>query len=173
MKILVASKNPVKINAVAKAFKICFTSNQEVEGVAVPSGVPDQPRSDGETRTGAFNRVENLIKKGSKADYYIGIEGGVDIVENRLFTFAWIAVSDGIKQNFARTGSFELPPEVARLIYSGMELGDANDKIFAKQNSKQENGAVGLLTRDILTREQLYQQAIILSLIPFLNKGLY
>jgi non-canonical (house-cleaning) NTP pyrophosphatase len=84
-----------------------------------------------------------------------------------------IAVSDDMYQRFARTGSFELPPEVARLIYAGMELGDADDQVFGKQNSKQQNGATGLLTRHILTREQLYRQAIILSLVPFQNKNLY
>jgi non-canonical (house-cleaning) NTP pyrophosphatase len=54
-----------------------------------------------------------------------------------------------------------------------MELGDADDQVFGKQNSKQQNDATGLLTRDILTREQLYRQAIILSLVPFQNKSLY
>ena len=173
MKILVASKNPVKVNAVKEAFRICFSEAHEIEGLTVSSGVSDQPRCDGETKAGAATRVENLIKSGRKAQFYVGVEGGVDVIDGLLYTFAWIAVSDGEQQSFARTGSFELPPEVARLIYSGMELGDADDLVFGKQNSKQQNGAAGLLTRDIVTREQLYLQAIILSLIPFMNKNLY
>ncbi len=45
--------------------------------------------------------------------------------------------------------------------------------LFKKQNSKQQNGAVGLLTNDLITRETLYHQAVILALIPFLNQALY
>ncbi|HKJ41017.1 MAG TPA: inosine/xanthosine triphosphatase, partial [Sunxiuqinia sp.] len=155
MKIVVASKNPVKVNAVKEAFKICFSSPVEIEGIAVSSCVSDQPRSDGETKTGVKNRLEQLMSIGTVADYFIGIEGGIDVMEDRLFAFAWIAISDGGQQSLARTGSFELPPKVAQLIYEGMELGDADDQVFSQQNSKQQNGAVGLLTRDLLTREQL------------------
>ena len=173
MKIIVASKNPVKVNAVKEAFKICFPINIKIEGMAVDSGVSDQPRSDGETKTGAKNRLGKLIENEVKADFYVGVEGGIDVIDDRLFAFAWIAVSNGTKQSFARTGSFELPPQVAQLIYKGMELGDADDQVFKQQNSKQQNGAVGLLTGNILTREQLYKQAIILATIPFMNKKLY
>ena len=173
MKILVASKNPVKVNAVEEAFKICFSEPFEIEGMSTNSGVSDQPRSDGETLTGAKNRVANLIEKEPGADFYVGIEGGIDVVDDRLQAFAWIAVSDGEKQSLGRTGSFELPPEVAALIYEGMELGDADDQVFNKKNSKQQNGAVGLLTQNRLTRQKLYQHGIVLAFIPFMNQVLY
>lgn len=173
MKILVASKNPVKVNAVEEAFKICFPHSFEIEGLAVPSGVSDQPRSDGETKAGAKNRIGQLMATGTPANYFVGIEGGIDVLEDRLFAFAWMAVSNGEKQSLARTGSFELPSKIAQLIYGGMELGDADDQVFKQQNSKQQNGAVGLLTRDLLTRQQLYEHALVLALIPFLNAGLY
>lgn len=173
MKILIASKNPVKVNAVQEAFKICFDESVEPEGISVASGVSDQPRSDEETRTGAKSRVEGLLCLKQKADFYVGIEGGIDQVDDRLQAFAWIAISDGEKQSLGRTGSFELPPEVARLIGEGLELGDADDRVFEQRNSKQKNGAVGLLTNDLLTRQQLYQHGIVLALIPFMNKKLY
>lgn len=173
MMILVASQNPVKVNAVAEAFKVCFSEAFDIEGLPVNSGVSHQPRSDGETRTGAKNRVDNLMKQSPSADFYVGIEGGIDVVDGRLHAFAWVAVSDGRQQSLGRSGSFELPPEVARLIFEGMELGDADDQVFKKENSKQQNGAVGLLTHDRLTREQLYQHALVLALIPFMNRKLY
>ncbi|KOH44288.1 inosine/xanthosine triphosphatase [Sunxiuqinia dokdonensis] len=173
MKILVASQNPVKVNAVAEAFKICFSEAFEIEGIAVESGVSHQPRSDGETRAGARNRVDNLMRNSPSADFYVGIEGGIDVVDGRLHAFAWMAVSDGKQHALGRTGSFELPPEVARLIFQGMELGDADDRVFNKENSKQQNGAVGLLTHDRLTRQLLYQHALVLAFIPFMNRKLY
>lgn len=173
MKITVASKNPVKVNAVREAFKIIFQKSQDIDGVAVESGVSDQPRSDGETKAGAKLRVEKLLKQKLDADFVVGIEGGVDVLDDRLFAFAWVAISDGTKLAMARTGSFELPPQLAHLIFTGMELGDADDLVFNTKNSKQKNGAVGLLTNDVLNRKELYQQAIILALIPFINKERY
>jgi len=62
---------------------------------------------------------------------------------------------------------------VAKLIDEGYELGAANDLVFGGQNTKQKTGAVGLLTKDIVTRSQLYTQAVQLALIPFGNPGLY
>jgi len=54
-----------------------------------------------------------------------------------------------------------------------MELGDADDLVFRKENSKQQNGAVGLLTNDAITRQSLYQPAVQMAFIPFLNPELY
>ena len=47
MKIVVASKNPVKINATDAGFSTYF-EGVEVLGVSVESGVSDQPKSDEE-----------------------------------------------------------------------------------------------------------------------------
>ncbi len=53
----------------------------------------------------------------------------------------------------------------------GLNLGDADDQVFRRTNSKQGSGAVGLLTDDVVTRTTLYEQAVILALIPFKNPG--
>lgn len=42
-----------------------------------------------------------------------------------------------------------------------------------RENSKQQNGDVGLLTHDRLTHEQFYQHALVLAFIPFMNRKLY
>ena len=47
-----------------------------------------------------------------------------------------------------------------------MELGDADDVVFGRSNSKQESGVVGLLTEGRMTRKQYYQHACLLALIP-------
>jgi len=58
-------------------------------------------------------------------------------------------------------------------VRQGKELGEADDLVFAKENSKQDNGAVGLLTGNVIDRTALYQQAVVLALIPFKNPHLY
>ena len=66
-----------------------------------------------------------------------------------------------------------LPPKIVKLINEGLELGDADDIVFNKSNSKQENGAVGLLTNNIINRTSYYFEAVILALIPFKNEQFY
>ena len=173
MKIVVASKNPVKINAVLKSFGSCFDELLQIEAVPVPSGVSDQPMDEDETLQGAVNRVANARAIHSGADFYAGIEGGVSMHNGRLFAFAWIVVANDDFESHARTATFELPPVIRDLINDGLELGEADDRVFNQKNSKQQNGAVGLLTKDRLTRESLYRQACLLALIPFLNQQLY
>lgn len=89
-------------------------------------------------------------------------------------TFAWIVIKSktGVVSQ-GRTASFYLPKEIVSLIKSGKELGEADDIVFKRSNSKQSNGAVGILTDDVLTRTDYYQTAVILALIPFKNPTLY
>jgi len=126
-----------------------------IHGVTVQSGVPDQPMGNAETLQGAEIRVENAQVQYPGYDYYVGVEGGVEDTQSELMAFAWIVISNGKKTGKARTASFFLPLEVARLVHQGMELGDADDIVFAKSNSKQQNGAIGLLTKDVISRKTL------------------
>jgi inosine/xanthosine triphosphatase len=173
VKIIVASKNPVKMEAVREGLATLINENIELLGVSVESGVSDQPMSDAETLTGAVNRVRQAIDQYPGHDYYVGLEGGVEQTASGLMAFAWMVISNGEKTGQARTASFFLPPEVAKLVHQGMELGDADDIVFAKQNSKQQNGAVGLLTNNAITRKTLYLPAVQMAFIPFLNPELY
>lgn len=173
-KLIVASKNPVKIKAVLDAFQKMFPSeNFDAEGLSVESGVNEQPQNDLETLQGALNRVENVsIKK--DADFWIGIEGGVEEKNSDMEAFAWVVIKakDG-KLGKGRTGAFFLPPKIVELIKQGKELGEADDIIFGRTNSKQENGAVGILTGNVVDRTKYYTQAVVLALIPFKNSQLY
>jgi len=172
-RIIVASTNPVKINAALTGFKHVFAAEHfNAEGISVPSGVSDQPMTSAETLRGAHNRAENARTEIPDADYWIGIEGGVDTHGDQLEAFAWIVVMDKSSVGKARTGSFFLPDETARLIHQGMELGDADDIVFGRSNSKQQNGSVGILTHDVIDRTAFYVHAVILALIPFKNPHL-
>jgi inosine/xanthosine triphosphatase len=173
IRIVVASKNPVKLDAVSDGLSVFLNQSIEIIGVSVGSGVSDQPMSDLETMQGAETRVENSRNQFPDYDFYVGIEGGVEESASGLIAFAWIVISNGLKTGKARTAGFFLPPEVARLVHQGIELGDADDIVFSKQNSKQQNGAVGLLTHDLITRKSLYMPAVQMAFIPFLNPELY
>lgn len=173
VKIVVASENPVKLGAVREGLSVFLNGAFEMIGVSVESGVSDQPVSDADTLSGALNRLRNARLQFPGSDYYVGIEGGVEDSAFGLMAFAWIVIGKGEKIGKARTAGFFLPPEVAELVHQGMELGHADDIVFKKQNSKQQNGAVGLLTRDVITRKSLYLPAVQMAFIPFLNPELY
>jgi inosine/xanthosine triphosphatase len=172
MKIVVASENPVKISAVKNGFR-AFYHDVEIESVLAGSGVSDQPLTDRETLIGARNRATEARKKIHDADFWVGIEGGVQSEENGLAAFAWIVIYGAGKKGEARTATFMLPDKVGHLVAGGLELGAANDLVFSESNSKQKNGAVGLLTHNEIDRAELYRHAVILALIPFVNLGLY
>ena len=173
--VIVASQNPVKINTTEIGFAKMFPHETfEVKGVSAPSDVSDQPMSDKETLKGATNRAENVSKLSPSADYWVGIEGGLEELNGSMEAFAWVVVKskDG-KVGRGKTGTFLLPDKVADLIKQGKELGDADDIVFGQKNSKQANGAIGILTGDVLTRTTFYEPAVIIALIPFKNPDLY
>lgn len=173
-KVIIASRNPVKIDAVRMAFTAMFPEEDfAFEGVSVPSGVQDQPMDNRETLAGAFNRAGNAKGKFTDADFWIGIEGGVEKAGNDLGAFAWIVIETLHKTGKARTGTFFLPKKILHLIEEGKELGEADDLLFGHTNSKQKNGAVGILTGNAIDRTSLYSQAVVLALIPFKNPGHY
>ncbi len=175
-KIVVASKNPVKISATLKGFKKMFPDETfEAEGVSVMSGVNDQPKTDSETFQGAFNRMENARKTIPIADFWVGIEGGTDEKsDNEMEASAWVVIqSKDNKLGKGKTGTFYLPKKVVTLIKQGKELGEAVDTVFGQTNCKQENGAVGVLTDDVTNRTEYYTNAVILALIPFKGKEKY
>lgn len=155
-------------------FQCVFPNEKfEIETVAVSSGVPDQPMSDEITRKGAVNRAQNGKERFPDADFWVGVEGGCDYLNGDMISFAWICVLGKEDCGTSRTAIFQLPREVQSLVEAGMELGDADDRVFGQKNSKQEAGAVGLLTGNVVTRTTLYEQAVILALIPFKDQKLY
>lgn len=172
MKIVVTSHNPVKIGAVKQAFISQFPEIElELIPISVESDISEQPMSDSETRQGARNRVRNARLAYADADYWVGLEGGLDVFDDLLMAFAWMVVANRSNRlSETRSATLPLPPEIQKLVMDGMELGEANDRVFSTLNSKQGGGAFGLLTDGLMTRESVYTQTLILALIPFVHE---
>jgi inosine/xanthosine triphosphatase len=180
--IVVASTNPVKVQAARTGFQKMFPDEVfDTEMVNAPSRVSDQPASDAETYTGALNRARQAAELAPQADYWVGIEGGVqecdyEACQAEMMAFAWVVVigrrnTGDLLIGKGRTGTFFLPERIASLVRQGMELGQADDEVYRRSNSKQENGAVGILTGDVIDRARLYEHAVVLALIPFRNEN--
>ena len=175
--VIVGSKNPSKLQAVRMGFQNVFPEHEFVFLTAeVSSNVSSQPMGDQETLTGARNRAHNARQACPKADYWVGLEGGLsglDGVEESLAAYSWIYILGKNQVGFGRSASYILPNKIADLIRQGMEQGEADDLVFGQENSKQASGGVGLLTNDLITRAELYAMAVKLALIPFIQQELY
>jgi inosine/xanthosine triphosphatase len=176
MKILVGSKNPVKIASVEEAFSNYFT-NISADGIGVDSGVSNQPIND-ETYAGAQNRAKRLKEINDSqnlgADFFVGIEGGITKQFGRWFAFGCFCIID--KNNFIGFGNspyFELPDIIVEKLLNGMELGDVMDEILNEQNTKQKHGAIGFFTNGVMNRKELYVEGLKVAVIPFLHKDLF
>lgn len=171
-------------------------------GINANSGVPDQPMGDDETKRGAKNRAAAALAAVSNASFAVGLEGGLSKFDaaysaekdgrSGIEVFAWMAVAGRTPAatitstastepvlpqqsnwGFAKTASFELPRVVSDLIFQGMELGDADDIIFKRTNSKQGSGVVGILSGGLIDRTEYYTQPLVLALVPFMNPTIY
>jgi inosine/xanthosine triphosphatase len=172
--VVVASHNPVKSQAAMAGFRAVFQDDDiHLIEVSTDSGVNPQPKGDVETLRGAANRAAAARERHPQADFWVGIEGGVNDQDGEMSAFAWVSILGGRQVGKGRTATFYLPPAVAELVRSGMELGQADDIVFQRENSKRENGAIGLLSGNAITRAMLYEQAVVMALLPFRNPGLY
>ncbi|MGE0130994.1 MAG: inosine/xanthosine triphosphatase [Blastocatellales bacterium] len=173
LKFAVGSENPVKINCVAEAVAE-FWPDAKAVGVNTDSGVSHQPQSDREMLTGAINRAHQALSKVPEAHFGVGLEGGTLDTEEGMWAYAWVVVVDREGQaGKGQTGRFMLPKAVARLIREGMELGEADDRFFGGNNSKQKEGAIGILSDGRVTRMTLYKPAVTFALLRFWRPEYY
>jgi len=169
MKVVVGSKNPVKVGAVEEAFKK-YWSECEVVGIEVESGVDVQPRSERETMNGARNRARRCL---GDAEYGVGIEGGVCEIEGKMFECAWTCVvsRDGV-EGLGGGLYFELPGKIAEKIRRGGELGPIMEQIM-KFDVKRTSGAIGIFTKDQLDRKSAYVQIVLSAMIRYVSPEWY
>lgn len=175
MKIVVGSKNPVKIAAVREAFEKVFPDEQwKVIGVEVASGVPNQPMSDTESIQGARNRAMRAMQEANSADYGVGLEGGLQKVDGEWFDCGWIVIrdKDGI-EGVGSTVRIVTPAKLMNLIHKGIELGIANDMVFKTKNAKVAGGHFGNMTNNAITRTSGYRDGVIAALARFITPDLF
>lgn len=171
MKVFIATKNPCKIEGATRAFKHFFDS-VEVTGIPVSSDVADEPVNE-DIYNGAKNRVGNLkkyvIENNLDADYYIAVESGIT---NRLGK--WMIVNIAViedKNGFQSVGSSAGFPVAEKYVDEiiSTDLGKVMDKIFNENELRLSKGGISLLTKDIISRYDLTEQAFIMALTQHIN----
>ena len=168
----VGSTNPAKLEAVHRALAR-LAPGCSVEGVDVPSGVRAQPVGDEETRAGARARAVAALAK-SGADVAFGLEGGVIFEGDRAWLVSWVAaISRDGRSGEASGLRMPLPTVAAERLRAGEELGDVIDALFDTRLSKQQAGAIGLLTEGFVSRTDAFADLVAMACAPFLRPDLY
>jgi inosine/xanthosine triphosphatase len=174
--------NAVKDVALAIAPLIGEGAAPEVVGYEVDSGVSHTPTSREELMQGAWQRAEALREvlrgQGRTADFLVGLEGGLDVVMGngvqRVFLESWAYVSDGSRGHFGCSGSIELPEALATEVLSrGTDLSVAIDQFAGAAGIRDGQGAWGVLTRNLISRQESFRLAAIAAFAPFYNETMY
>ncbi|PYU76211.1 MAG: hypothetical protein DMG49_01895, partial [Acidobacteria bacterium] len=200
--IAVGSQRGPKLNAVTEALKsfsaaLAHDTQFEVVGVEAESGVSHTPASRDELMRGARQRAEALQERarqgGAAWQYFVGLEGGLDVAyeglsadeilrhsglqQNRhrlVFLESWAYVSDGARGHYGRSGSIELPDALAHeVLENGVELSAAIDRFAGAVGIRDAQGAWGVLSNNFITRQEAFRVAVIAAFAPFYNMKLY
>lgn len=186
--VAVGSTRRPKLNAVWEALSVFGPSLDpnaqfEVVGVEVPSGVNHTPLTRAEIMAGAQQRAEALTQmaRERKEDwrYFVGLEGGLDVIEQNgrrlVFLENWAYVADTAGRSaYGQSGSLSIPaPLAAEVLDRGVELAAAIDAYAGGHGIRDAQGAWGILTRNLITRQDAFRVAVINAFAPFFNAALY
>ena len=135
--------------------------------------------------------------------YFVGLEGGLDVIAPPssgpgrdpeqtqrmaglaavsesvpaaplVFLQNWAYVTDGERGAFGQSGSILLPEALAaRVVNDGVELAKAIDEFAGGKGIRDAQGAWGVFTRNMITRQDAFRVALINAFAPFFNAGLY
>lgn len=195
--IVVGSTRRPKLDAVRAAladFPALFTAGAafEIMGVEVESGVGHTPLNRGELMQGARQRAEAarrlLQEKREAAQYFVGLEGGLDVVEEtiasgdspalpaprRVLLESWAYVTDGSRGHYGRSGGIEVPAPLAReVLQHGVELSVAIDRFAGAVGIRDNQGAWGVLSAGLIDRTEAFRLAVLAAFAPFYNAKMY
>lgn len=172
-RVVVGSENPSKVGAV-RAVMAEVDATCRVDAVAVDSGVPAQPWGEAETRAGALNRARRALEAGG--DLGVGMEGGLEQRDGRLYVTCWCAVVDRHGQESTALGAaMPLPDRVAAELGSaaGAELAPVIDRLAGREGTGKVFGAIGLLTGGLRNRQDAWEDALVYALTPWLRPDVY
>ncbi len=185
--IAVGSTRKPKLNAVTEALHTMATvlvpyGQCEVIGLEVESGVGHTPVTRDELMRGARRRADALVKhareNGEDWRFFVGLEGGFDVVmedgQRRVFLESWAYVTDGERGHFGRSGAVEIPEVLAHeVLEKDVELGLAIDRFAGEVGIRDGQGAWGVLSSNLITRQEAFRVAVIAAFAPFYNARMY
>jgi inosine/xanthosine triphosphatase len=185
--IAVGSNRQPKLEAVREALRTLGpllrpNAQFEITGFEVATGVRHTPLSRSELMAGARGRCEALMhvkSAGTRPTYYVGLEGGLDVIHENgrrlAFLESWAYVTDAKGQGFyGQSGAILLPEELAaEVIDRGVELSRSIEEFTGIQGVRDLQGAWGVLTKNVIDRQESFRIAVISAFAPFFNAEFY
>jgi non-canonical (house-cleaning) NTP pyrophosphatase len=166
----------------------------EIQAHETESGVRETPLQRAEIMRGAWNRVQAVRALVHGGDFWVGMEGGLHIADCGVriadfqqtvesnpqseirppprTQFAWLenwaCVSDGKRTYCGCGGSIPLPEAIIReVVERGRSLAEVIDQLSGKQDVRSSEGTWGILTGGRVTREAVFQRALLNAFAPF------
>lgn len=181
MIIAIASTRLPKVNGVKRAIenlrKHFPGSDQHIrfETIETPSGVSDTPTSIDELMKGAQHRATAIFDPAKRGQMLtVGVEGGLFIVNDRCFLQSWCCVYNGSRYSFGGSGSIEIPPVLRNeVLVNNVDLGIAIDRFARQSDVRSKQGTFGILTNDIITREDSFALSALNAFMPFFHEKIY
>jgi inosine/xanthosine triphosphatase len=182
----VGSVNEPKLAGVRSAIG-AYAPDAKIEGVAVASGVPEQPVGFEEIIRGARNRAARAAS-GSPCDLGIGIEDGLvplptgdpegEVVHLNI---GCVAITDGERTSIGFSSAFGYPPECSIPAVRDREpIGAAFDRLWeahrgdpAAKPSALSTGNIGRLSNGVLPRAEYARHGVLCALVAFVQPDLY
>jgi inosine/xanthosine triphosphatase len=167
----VGSSNSIKAEAAKNVFERTL-GPADVQLISVESGVPLQPFDD-DTAKGACERARRAL---GDADFGVGIEAGL-IWHTGLglyFDVQFCAIiSRDNKLTVGHGSGFVYPETIIAQVLQGRPIGDIMSELTNIEKIGHKGGAIGYLSKNFLTREQLTEQAVFMALLPRLRPEFY
>jgi len=155
--IKIGSTNEIKMDATKKAFKKFFGHVQmKFESIEVKT--KPQPFNK-EIMEGAIYRARKAV---STADYGVGIEAGIKEEGGTYMVEQYCAIVDKTGYTtWGKSPAFECPEWIMEEIKE-KEMRE----IIPFKKGEEKKGAIGYLSKGMITREDITKQAVIMALIP-------
>ena len=182
----VGSVNEPKLAAVRSAIG-AYAPDAKIEGVAVASGVPEQPVGFEEIIRGARNRAAGAVDE-SPCDLGIGIEDGLVPLptggpegEVMYLNIGCVAITDGERTSIGFSSAFGYPPECSIPAVRDREpIGAVFDRLWeahrgdpAAKPSALSTGNIGRLSNGVLPRAEYARHGVLCALVAFVQPDLY
>jgi len=182
----VGSLNEPKLAAVCSAISE-YAPDAKIEGVAVASGVSEQPVGFEEVIRGARNRAAGAVI-GSDCDLGIGIEDGLVPLptggpdgEVAHLNIGCVAITDGERTSIGFSSAFGYPPECSIPAVRDREpIGAAFDRLWKTHRGESvakpsalSVGNIGRLSNGVLPRAEYARHGVLCALVAFVQPDLY
>ena len=180
MKISIGSTNPAKIDATKVAFKQIKNFKDSKYDIAkidyesceikIPE-LNNTPNTINEMIRGAQIRASSSLTR-LQADLGVGLEGGIYTNEFGTFLTAYaVIISTSAKIGIGTAPALKLPSEWVLSTDKSFELGTYVDQLTGQTNYvKQNKGAIGILTNNVITRQDSLASAVICAYYSLLNE---